>query len=314
MSPRLFYSPHYDTDIGPHIFPWQKFGLTRQLLLELGRVTTADFATPEPATEAQVTAVHTPDYVRKLRQLTLSDDEIRVLELLPSRELVEACWLVAGGTIAACRRAMADGFAANLAGGFHHAFAGHGEGFCILNDVAIGIRAMLDEARLSRAAVLDLDVHQGNGTATIFADEERVFTCSIHQQNNYPHHKARSDLDLGLADGSGGEVYLRALDQALDATLASAPELICYVAGADPYEHDQLGGLGLSVEELRARDRRVFERCAGRRVPVVVVPAGGYAAEVFDTVSIHATTIGLGLALCRPATGDQDAGANRESP
>jgi acetoin utilization deacetylase AcuC-like enzyme len=295
MPRRLIYSDAYCADIGDHVFPMRKFGLTRQLLLELGRATADDFETPTPASDAQVLAVHTPRYVRRVRELALRPEEIRILEIPLHRELVHAFWLVAGGTVLACRRAVETGFAANLAGGFHHAHADHGEGFCLLNDVAIGARAMLDEGWVERVAVLDLDVHQGNGTAAIFAREPRVFTCSLHQEDLYPLPKSPGDLDIGLPGGTGGAEYLAALEPALDATLAAAPDLVVYVAGADPYARDQLGGLELTIDDLGARDRRVFERCAAASVPVAVVPAGGYAVEVFDTVSIHVQTLTLGL-------------------
>jgi acetoin utilization deacetylase AcuC-like enzyme len=195
------------------------------------------------------------------------------------------------------------GFAANVAGGFHHAFPDHGEGFCVLNDIAIGIAAMLAESAIERAAVIDLDVHQGNGTAAIFARDPRVFTCSIHQEHNYPEVKPPSDLDIGLEDGAGGREYLAALDQALGRTLASRPELLVYVAGADPYEHDQLGGLALTLDDLHERDRRVFAAAEAARAPVVAVPAGGYALDLRDTVMIHATTCRLGLERRRRALG-----------
>jgi acetoin utilization deacetylase AcuC-like enzyme len=300
MEPCLFYTDGYYADIGAHVFPMQKFALTRELLLQLGAAGVGDFVAPQPALDEQVLAVHSPYYVRRVKELALSDDEVRVLEVPLSQGLVSAFWLVAGGTVQACRRALDCGYAANLAGGFHHAFPDHGEGFCLLNDVAIGARAVLDERRAERVAVLDLDVHQGNGTAAALGRDPRVFTCSIHQENNYPYLKQTSDLDIGLADGSDVEVYRPALERALTATLAHRPQLLIYVAGADPYEHDQLGGLALTIDDLRERDRLVFERYRAAGVPVVVTLAGGYAAEVFDTVFIHAATIGLGLELCGP--------------
>jgi acetoin utilization deacetylase AcuC-like enzyme len=174
-------------------------------------------------------------------------------------------------------------------------------GFCVLNDVAIGVAAVLAERLVARAAVLDLDVHQGNGTAAIFADDARVFTCSIHQENNYPVTKPPSDLDLGLADGTDGPTYMAALDRALDAVLAARPELLVYVAGADPYVDDQLGGLALTLDDFRQRDERLLDAAADAEVPVVTVPAGGYAIRVEDTIRIHATTLRLGLERQRAA-------------
>jgi acetoin utilization deacetylase AcuC-like enzyme len=229
----------------------------------------------------------------------LSPLEIMTLELPWSPDLVRASWLCAGGTLLASRIALATGFAANLAGGFHHAFPDHGEGFCVLHDPAIALRALLAAGEIARASVLDLDVHQGNGTAAIFAGDERVFTCSIHQENNYPVLKPPSDLDLGLPDGAPGPVYRRALDQAIPAVFAADPELLVYIAGADPYVEDQLGGLALSRADLAERDARVLAAAAERQVPVVVLPAGGYARHVADTVAIHATTLRLGLERLR---------------
>jgi acetoin utilization deacetylase AcuC-like enzyme len=293
----LVYSDDYYADIGGHVFPMEKFALTRDFLLESGAADAADFEAPAPATDEDVRRVHTAEYVEKLKHGRLSREEILVLELPYSPALVRAAWLTAGGTIAACRLALAHGFGGNLAGGFHHAFADHGEGFCVLNDIAIGIAAMLAGGRVARAAVLDLDVHQGNGTAAIFAPEPRVFTCSIHQERNYPLLKPPSDLDIGLRDGADGGEYMLALEEALAATLASRPELLVYVAGADPYADDQLGGLALTLADFADRDERVFAAAAAAGVPVVAVPAGGYAADVRDTVRIHAHTFRRGLAL-----------------
>jgi acetoin utilization deacetylase AcuC-like enzyme len=295
MSACLVYSDDYFADIGAHVFPMEKFRLTRRLLIESGAAVESDFVAPEPAAETEVLRVHTREYLQKLNQGRLSPLEIMTLELPYSPDLVRANLLCAGGTIAACRLALVHGFAGNLAGGFHHAFPDHGEGFCVLNDIAIGLAAMLAEGRIERAAVIDLDVHQGNGTAAIFALEPRVFTCSIHQEHNYPAVKPPSDLDLGLDDGAGGREYLAAVDTALRAILAARPELLVYVAGADPYEQDQLGGLSLTLDDLRQRDERVLGTAAASGLPVAVVPAGGYARDLRDTVAIHATTLRLGL-------------------
>jgi acetoin utilization deacetylase AcuC-like enzyme len=295
----LVYSDGYYADIGAHVFPMVKFALTRRLLLAEGWATPPDFVEPEPATDADVLRVHSADYVRKLTAGTLSPLEILTLELPWSPELTRASWLCAGGTLLASKIALATGFAANLAGGFHHAFPDHGEGFCVLHDPAIALRALLAAGEIRRAAVLDLDVHQGNGTACIFAADPSVFTCSIHQEDNYPAVKPPSDLDLGLPTGADGRAYGRALDQAIPAVLAQEPELLVYIAGADPYIEDQLGGLALTRGDLAERDRRVFEAAASRAVPVVVLPAGGYAREMADTVAIHATTVRLGLAQLR---------------
>jgi acetoin utilization deacetylase AcuC-like enzyme len=293
----LVYTDAYYANIGGHVFPMEKFALTRQFLLESGAAVADDFVEPVAATDEEVLRVHTAEYVEKLRAGRLSREEILVLELPYSPELGRAAWLSAGGTITACRLALAHGFGGNLAGGFHHAFPDHGEGFCVLNDIAIGIRAMLAEGRIERAAVLDLDVHQGNGTAAIFAGEPRVFTCSIHQERNYPAEKPPGDLDIGLRDGADGGEYMAALDMAIGTTLESRPDLLVYVAGADPYEQDQLGGLALTLADFADRDERVCGAAAESGVPLVAVPAGGYAVDVRDTVRIHAATFRRGLAL-----------------
>jgi len=295
----LVYSPGYYADIGAHVFPMEKFALTRQYLLDQGWATANDFVEPTAASDDDVLRVHTRDYVRKLKTGTLSPFELMTLELPWSAELVRASWLCAGGTLLAARIALQCGFAANLAGGFHHAFPDHGEGFCVLHDPAIALRALLAAGEIGRASVIDLDVHHGNGTAAIFAGDPRVFTCSIHQENNYPSVKPPSDLDLGLPDGADGAVYRPALERALAATLDPAPDLLVYIAGADPYIEDQLGGLGLTLEDLAARDARVLGSAGALGVPVVSLPAGGYARQVRDTVRIHATTVKLGLERVR---------------
>ena len=205
---------------------------------------------------------------------------------------------MAGGTLCAAALALDEGLAVHLGGGLHHAFAGHGEGFCLFNDVAVAIRRLQGDGRIARAAVVDCDVHQGNGTAAIFQGDASVFTFSIHQQHNYPLHKPESDLDIGLADGAGDEIYLHDLELALPEVMASKPDLVCYLAGADPYEQDQLGGLRLSLEGLRHRDAMVLE--AAGRVPVAIVLAGGYARRLDDTVTIHTNTVLE--ALARTAT------------
>jgi acetoin utilization deacetylase AcuC-like enzyme len=200
--------------------------------------------------------------------------------------------LSCGGTLITARSALEDGVAVHLGGGFHHAYAGHGEGFCLYNDIAVAVRALRAEGVVKRVAVIDLDVHHGNGTAVIFAEDDDVLTFSMHQQNNYPLVKPPSDLDVGLQDGTEDGQYLDLLERALADVLGEpAPEFIVYLAGADPYEHDQLGGLSLTLEGLRRRDRMVLERAVERRIPIAVLMAGGYAYELDDTVSIHVATV-----------------------
>lgn len=208
-----------------------------------------------------------------------------------SAELVERSRRSVGGTVQAARAALAEGASANLAGGTHHAYADHGEGFCVFNDVAVAVRALQADGSVRRSAVVDLDVHQGNGTAAIFRDDPTVTTVSVHGAGNYPFEKEVSDLDLPLDDGADDQQFLLAVRTAIEHALASNPDVLFYIAGADPYEHDRLGRLGVSKQGLRSRDDRVFEACAAEDVPVAVVMSGGYAMDVHDTVDIHTYTV-----------------------
>jgi len=246
---------------------------------------------PAPASWDELALAHSPEYLEKLRNNTLTQDEIATLELPWRPELADAFRLMVGGTCAGARAALDDGCAAHLGGGLHHAFAAHGEGFCPLNDVAVAIRVLQREAAVAHAAVVDLDVHHGNGTAMIFERDPRVFTCSMHQQHNYPFFKPRSDLDIGLADGTRDDSYLTHLRGALPRVIESNPEIVVYLAGADPFEGDQLGGLRLTKAGLRERDRLVIDAARRAGVPLVTVLAGGYARDVRDTVDIHAATV-----------------------
>jgi acetoin utilization deacetylase AcuC-like enzyme len=289
---KLVYHPQYDLHLGTHVFPSQKYKLVHDALLEQGIADAGDFLEPEPATDEDVLRVHTPAWVHKLRTGTLTASEQMKLEIPYSRTTVDAFWLAAGGSMLAGRRALQDGFAANLTGGFHHAYSGHGEGFCMIHDVAIAIRAMQAEGAVRSAMVVDTDVHHGNGTAGIFANDSSVFTLSIHQENNYPMPKPPSDEDIGLEDGTGDAGYLDALQEGLRHSFTKmTPEVIFYVGGADPYRDDQLGGLALSIEGLAQRDRMVFEHARRKGIPIVSTMAGGYARKVEDTVRIHVNTI-----------------------
>lgn len=290
-TPPLVWDPSYEIDLGPHVFITAKYRLTRELLLAEGTVSEAHFVPPVPATREELAGAHTAEYLAKIDGDRFSIEERMRLEIPFSPEGREAMILSCGGTLRSCRLALEHGLAGHLGGGFHHAYADHGEGFCLLNDVAVAAEAVLAEGLVERVAVIDLDVHHGNGTASIFADEPRVFTFSMHQDNNYPADKPPSDLDLGLDDGVGDHVYLGALSEALPQVLDSEPGLVLYLAGADPYRNDQLGGLRLSQEGLRERDRVVFESASGRGIPAAVVLAGGYAYRLEDTVAIHAATI-----------------------
>jgi acetoin utilization deacetylase AcuC-like enzyme len=274
------------------VFPTQKYRLVRDRLLAECTVSSADLVEPAAASDEHIALVHTADYVEKIKTGTLSaEDELR-LEVPFSPALRDAAWLCAGGTTLAGRLALEHGIAVHLGGGFHHAFADHGEGFCLINDVAIAIRVLQREGTIRRAAVVDLDVHHGNGTAAIFRVDPDVFTFSMHQENNYPSWKPPSDLDSGLEDGTGDTEYLALLEQHLaDLFARHRPDLVLYLAGADPYRFDQLGGLGLTVEGLRRRDELVFERAMRAGVGVAVCLAGGYALSTDDTVKIHCNTV-----------------------
>lgn len=294
----IVHSEAYQLNLGPHVFPAQKYRLIYERLLAEGHAEAGDFLAPPEAGDEDVLLVHTRDWVTKLRSGALSYAEILRLEIPYSPELMRAFWHSAGGSILASRKALEKGAAVNLCGGFHHAFAGHGEGFCMINDVAIAVRRMQKDGLLRRAVIVDLDVHHGNGTAAIFAGDPDVFTFSMHQENNYPAPKPPSDLDIGLQDGAGDEEYLALLEEGLRKALSSTPDLVCYLAGADPYREDQLGGLGLTIEGLRHRDELVFEAARRRGAPVMATLAGGYARQVQDTVTIHTNTVLALKAVC----------------
>jgi acetoin utilization deacetylase AcuC-like enzyme len=316
----LVYSDSYVLPIGTHVFPADKYKRTHDRLLQLNAAEPADFIAPQPARDEDVLLVHTPLYVEKLRKGLLSTREELELEIPYSPELAKAFWLMAGGSILAADYALRDQVSVHIGGGFHHAFADHGEGFCLLHDVAIAIRCLQSQGRIGRALVVDCDVHQGNGTASIFGHGEQepfpkpswsssmfsprreanmktgstrdVFTISLHQENNYPAWKPASSLDVNLPDGTTDDEYLIWLGRSLEkARQEFEPELICYIAGADPYRDDQLGGLALTIEGLKRRDRLVFEYARDLGVPVMVTFAGGYAKNIEDTITIHTNTV-----------------------
>jgi acetoin utilization deacetylase AcuC-like enzyme len=279
-----------------------------------------DFIEPQPASNDDIRLVHGADYVDRLLHGELSPSEEMQMELPYSPELVKAFWLAAGGSILAADRALQDGLCFNIGGGFHHAYPDHGEGFCMIHDVAVAIRKMQKLGRIRRAMTVDCDVHHGNGTAAIFPSRPAagqklpsisaaqvssrvvaeapaqpttdVFTISLHQANNYPAYKPPSSIDVNLPDGTGDGEYLGWLDQSLSSGLRQfSPDLICYIAGADPYREDQLGGLELTILGLKQRDKLVFEVAKTRGIPVMVTYAGGYAHDVQDTVTIHVNTV-----------------------
>jgi len=288
---RLVYHEGYDLNLGRHVFPSQKYRWLHDRLLRTRFATSEDFIAPDPASDEDILLVHGPEWVDKLRSGTLTYHDILKLEIPYSRQMVEAFWLAAGGSILTARLALESGLAYNIGGGFHHAFRDHGEGFCAINDIAVAIRRLQRDCRIQRAMVVDCDVHHGNGTAAIFGQDQTVFTLSVHQFHNYPAEKPHSTLDIHLPDGAGDAEYLDRLGGGYrDALTHFSPDLLVYVAGADPYHQDQLGGLSLSFDGLRARDRLVISAAHERRIPVAIVLAGGYAESVEDTITIHANT------------------------
>jgi len=289
---KLIYHPRYDLKLGAHVFPSQKYRLVHDKLPAHQIAAPTDFLAPEPAGDTDILRVHSQDYVYKLKNGSLTDAEIRRMEIPYSKELMKACWLAAGGSLLAGQRALADGWSASIGGGFHHAYADHGEGFCVIHDVAVAIRRLQFDRAIETAMVVDTDVHQGNGTASIFGGDGSVFTLSIHQENNYPYPKPPSTVDIDLPDGIGDDDYLTILEKHLRAAFHDfKPQLLFYVAGADPYREDQSGGLALTMDGLARRDALVFDYARRNKVPVAITLAGGYARHVEDTVQIHASTI-----------------------
>jgi acetoin utilization deacetylase AcuC-like enzyme len=266
-----------------------KYSLLKDLLLAEGILSAADILQPEPVDAPTLGLVHTREYLDKLESSGLSAAEQRRLGMPWSEALWRRSRLASAGTLLAARAALEEGLAGNLAGGTHHAFADHGEGFCVLNDIAIAIRKLQAEREIERAAIIDLDVHQGNGTAAIFEDDDAVFTFSMHGERNYPSVKMRSNLDLPLRDGMGDEEYLEALQRNLPSVLDSAgADIVFYLAGVDVAAGDRYGKLALTEEGIRLRDRRVIEEVRSRGAPLVIVLAGGYAPSRARTAELHA--------------------------
>jgi len=289
---KLFYADHFVLPLPPgHRFPMEKYSRLRERLLASGHFAADDFRVPDAATDTELIRAHDAGYVQRVVRGTLGPDEIRRIGFPWSEAMVERSRRSAGATLAACRAALADGCAANLAGGTHHAFRDRGEGFCVFNDAAVAALAMRAEGRVERVAIVDCDVHQGNGTASILANRADCFTFSIHGARNFPFDKETSDLDVELPDGTTDDAYLIALDDALARVFRHQPDLVIYLAGADPFEDDRLGRLKLSKAGLAARDERVLGECRRRSLPVAIAMAGGYARQIDDTVEIHAATI-----------------------
>ena len=290
---KAFYCDHFVLPLPEkHRFPMAKYQRLRQAVVEQGLVAPEDLRVPPPASDDQILTAHDSDYLEQVKAGTVPPREWRRVGFPWSPELVERSRRSAGGTLAACRTALSEGVAVNLAGGTHHAFADRGEGFCVFNDAAIAARVLLAEGAVQRVLVVDTDVHQGNGTAAIFRDDPRVFTFSMHGRRNYPFHKEPSDLDIPLEDDTSDAEYLEALEMGLARALPLAgPDLVIYVSGADPYAGDKLGRLALTPEGLRARDRRVLGECQAAGLPIAVTMAGGYAPEINDIVAIHLATV-----------------------
>jgi acetoin utilization deacetylase AcuC-like enzyme len=288
---KLVYHPGYDLNLGAHVFPSRKYRLIHDRLLDEGCADPMDFAEPHPACDDDVLRVHESGWVQRLKTGTLTPLEILRLEIPYSKQMVDAFWLATGGTILAARNAVRDRIGFNLGGGFHHAFPGHGEGFCAIHDVAVAIRVLQHEKMIDQALVVDCDVHHGNGTAAIFAGDRSVLTLSMHQFDNYPSEKPPSVIDIHLRNGVSDDEYLERLRGALKVAMSFEPNMIFYLAGADPYCEDQLGGLSLTMKGLKQRDGVVFETGLQASVPVVVTLAGGYARDTGDTVEIHCNTV-----------------------
>ncbi|MGI8544664.1 MAG: histone deacetylase family protein [Aridibacter sp.] len=290
---RLFYSPNYYADIGEdHVFPIKKFELARNILLAEGTLLPSEVIEPELAEIEDLRLVHTEDYLTRLINGSLTKSEVRRLGLPWSGSLVRRTLLAVSGTINAAKSALKNGVSSNLAGGTHHAFADRGEGFCVLNDVAVAIRVLQRERQGQRFLIVDCDVHQGNGTAFIFKEEEEIFTFSMHGAKNYPLQKEISNLDIELADGTGNAEYHEILSEAIHREIIQHnPDLIFYLGGADPYEKDKLGRLNLTMDGLQKRDEIVLDFAKSEDIPVVTVMSGGYAKDIKDTVEIHCNTI-----------------------
>lgn len=289
---RIYYSPYYYADIGEgHVFPIRKFELVRDKLLAEGTLSRDEIAEPQPAAVDDLLLVHTDDYITRLRGGELTAKEIRKLGLPWSESLVRRSFHAISGTINAAKDCLESGVASNLAGGTHHAYPDRGEGFCVLNDIAVAIRLLQRDGLAKRFLIVDLDVHQGDGTAFIFRDSPEVFTFSMHGAKNYPLFKQTSSLDIELADNTGDVEYLDTLEHALSRVIMHDPDVIFYLAGADPYAHDKLGRLGLSIDGLRRRDEMVLRFARDTGVPMVTTMSGGYAADINDTVEIHCNTI-----------------------
>ena len=293
MALKCFYTDHFVLPLPTeHRFPMPKYSRLRERVVTEGIIKPEDLIVPEAASDEQILRAHDADYLEKVKTGTLTAKEIRRIGFPWTPEMVERSRRSSGATIAACKTALVEGFAVNLAGGTHHAFRDHGEGYCVFNDSAIASRAMQAEGHVRCMVILDCDVHQGNGTAAILQGDSTIFTFSIHGEKNFPYHKEKSDLDIELLDGTGDKVYLDMLEEGVQRALAmSHADLAIYLAGADPFEGDRLGRLKLTKDGLRQRDELVLGLCKARDLPVAITMAGGYARNVEDIADIHLATV-----------------------
>jgi acetoin utilization deacetylase AcuC-like enzyme len=294
---KVVYSKDYSVNLGPHPWHTSKYALVLERLKAEGLIADSDVIEAPMADDEDILRVHTLDYWKKLCDMSFSDEEIGQMEIPISQAVVDLFWRATGGTIRASEQALMDGICVHLGGGFHHAFPDHGSGFCLINDIAVSLRALLDKGAINSAAVIDCDLHQGDGTAWIFMDDPRVLTLSVHQHHLFPYFKQRSSIDVELVNGTGDEEYNKALSSALETVFEgnSHFDLIHYQAGADPYMGDTLGGLRLSVDGLLARDRQVLSAARISGSPVVVTLGGGYPSDVADVVIIHCNTVRAAL-------------------
>ena len=299
---KLYYADHFVLPLPTgHRFPMEKYALLRERLQASGQFSANDFRVPTAASDEALLRAHDAAYLQRVVDGQLSRDEVRRIGFPWSAEMVERSRRSAGATIAACRSALDEGASANLAGGTHHAHRDFGSGFCVFNDAIVAARAMQAEGRAAQLAIIDCDVHQGDGSAAMAASDASIFTCSLHGAKNFPFRKQRSDLDVELADGTADAHYLERLARALDVVFARCvPDLVIYLAGADPYADDRLGRLALSIDGLAARDTMVLDRCRDEGVPVALAMAGGYARNIAESVEIHANSICNAAARCVP--------------
>lgn len=311
---KAFYTDIFELPLPPgHRFPMAKYRMLRERVEGLVTEGLAELRVPRAADDVILRRVHDDDYLKRVKTGTLSATEVRQLGFPWSEGLVERSRRSVGATVDAALAALDDGIGVNLAGGTHHAFADRGRGFCVFNDAVVAARALQAEGWARRVLILDLDVHQGDGTAALTREDERLFSCSLHGDKNYPFRKEAGDLDVALPDGTDDDGYLAALAKALDESFARfEPDLCLYLAGADPHEGDRLGRMKLTMAGLRQRDEMVFETCSQRGLPVAVAMAGGYGHEITTTVDVHFQTVRLAVQMVRRSKVDNVSAVARE--